>query len=117
MSNPKFIKFDGKEGSTQEHVVRYIETALGAHLSDCNLCLREFSKSLTSRVYTWYVNLTPYSITTWEEMVNKFYTQFFQVHEKITTISLIKEAQGHNKDVALGIFPQPQGVERSDQSS
>lgn len=92
------MKFDGKEGSAQEHVVRFIES-LGAHAADNNLRLREFSKSLTSRVYTWYVNLEPYSIATWEEMVNKFYAKFFEVREKVTSITLTKEAQTHSEDI------------------
>ena len=41
---PKFIKFDGKQGNTREHVVRFIET-LSVHGSDHSLRLREFSKS------------------------------------------------------------------------
>ncbi|XP_058180082.1 uncharacterized protein LOC131298621 [Rhododendron vialii] len=95
---PKFVKFDGKEGSAQEHVVRFIES-LRAHALDTNLRLREFSKSLTSRAYMWYVNLEPYSIATWEEMVNNFYAKFFQVLEKVTVISLTKEIQTGGEDV------------------
>ncbi|KAI8572938.1 hypothetical protein RHMOL_Rhmol01G0240000 [Rhododendron molle] len=44
---PKFVKFDHKEGSAHEQVVRFIES-FGAHAADSNLCLCEFSKSLTS---------------------------------------------------------------------
>ncbi|KAI8530046.1 hypothetical protein RHMOL_Rhmol11G0024100 [Rhododendron molle] len=97
-SPPKFVKFDGKEGSAQEHKVRFVES-LRAHASDSNLCLCEFSKSLTSRAYTWYVNLEPYSITTWEEMVNSFYAKFFEVRDKVTVISLMTETQNSGEDV------------------
>ncbi|GMP49503.1 hypothetical protein CsSME_00016453 [Camellia sinensis var. sinensis] len=84
---PKFIKFDGKQGNAREQVVRFIET-LGVHGSDHSLCLWEFFKSLTERAYSWYVNLAPNSIKSWEEMVNKFHTKFFQVQEKVTTLTL-----------------------------
>lgn len=79
-SPPKFVKFDSKECSALELVVRFIES-LGAHRPNSNFHLREFSKFLTSRAYTWYVNLRPNSIATWEEMVNSFYAKFFQVHD------------------------------------
>lgn len=95
---PKFVKFDGKEGSAQEHVHRFIET-LGVHSQDPNLRLREFSKSLTARAYTWYVNLEPHSVNTWEEMVNLFYTKFFQVIEKITSLNLVNEKQKLTEDI------------------
>lgn len=97
-TQPKFVKFDSKEGSAKEHVVRFIES-LGAHAANSNLCLCKFSKSLTSRAYTWFVNLEPYLITTWEEMVNIFYAKFFQVREKVTVISLTKEIQTSGEDV------------------
>lgn len=35
---------------------------MGPHSSDVELCLRDFSKSLTNRAYTWYLNLKPRSI-------------------------------------------------------
>ncbi|KAH7841340.1 hypothetical protein Vadar_028577 [Vaccinium darrowii] len=95
---PKFTKFDGKEGNAQEHVVRFIET-LGAFSGDTNLRLREFSKSLTNRAYTWYVNLTPYFVTSWEDMVSHFYAKFFQTCKKITSLSLVKETQGPSEDI------------------
>ncbi|XP_028104160.1 uncharacterized protein LOC114303224 [Camellia sinensis] len=95
---PKFIKFDGKQGNAREHVVRFIET-LGVHGSDHSLRLREFSKSLTERAYSWYVNLAPNSIKSWEEMVNKFHTKFFQVQEKVTTLTLGRDVQKEGEDI------------------
>ncbi|CAL2224578.1 unnamed protein product [Prunus armeniaca] len=55
---PNFILFDGRKGSPKEHVNRFID-ALGPQADDCNLRLREFSKSLTDRAYTWYTTLAP----------------------------------------------------------
>lgn len=53
---PKFQKFDGRKGNTKEHVSRFLDL-LGKYAKDPELCLREFSKSLTDRAYTWYFNL------------------------------------------------------------
>ncbi len=53
---PNFVLFDGRKGSPKEHVSRFID-ALGPHAGDYNLRLREFSKSLTDRAYTWYTTL------------------------------------------------------------
>lgn len=36
------------------HVVRFLDP-MSAHAHEANLCLREFSKSLTNRAYIWYV--------------------------------------------------------------
>ncbi|CAL8995236.1 unnamed protein product [Prunus brigantina] len=57
---PTFVLFDGRNGSPKEHVNRFID-ALGPHAGDYNLRLREFSKSLTDRAYTWYTTLAPSS--------------------------------------------------------
>ncbi|XP_028061728.1 uncharacterized protein LOC114265167 [Camellia sinensis] len=95
---PKFIKFDGKQGYAREYVVRFIET-LGVHGSDHSLRLREFSKSLTKRAYSWYVNFAPNSIKSWEEMVNKFHTKFIQVQEKVTTLTLGWDVQKEGEDI------------------
>lgn len=52
----RFLKFEVKRGNTQEHVVHLFDS-IGAHFCTRNLCLREFSKSITERAYTWYMNL------------------------------------------------------------
>ncbi|CAL9001484.1 unnamed protein product [Prunus brigantina] len=49
------------KGNPKEHVNRFIN-ALGPHAGDYNLRLREFSKSLTDRAYTWYTTLALGSI-------------------------------------------------------
>ena len=43
---PTFSLFDGRKGSALEHVSKFLD-AMGPHVGDSNLCLREFSKSLT----------------------------------------------------------------------
>ncbi|CAL2271168.1 unnamed protein product [Prunus armeniaca] len=53
---PTFVLFDGRKGSPKEHVNLFID-ALGPYAGDHNLRLREFSKSLTDRAYTWFRDL------------------------------------------------------------
>ena len=66
-----FAQYDGRKGSAVEHVSKLIDT-LGPHTADKDLCLREFSKSLCDRAYTWYIGLKPGSIPTWDDMVDVF---------------------------------------------
>ncbi|KAA8536872.1 hypothetical protein F0562_029350 [Nyssa sinensis] len=89
---PRFVRFDGTRGSSYKHVHRFIES-LNTHASDQNICLREFSKSLTDRAYTWYRKLPEGSIRNWEDLVQKFHAKFFHVEEKVTKISLAKVTQ------------------------
>ena len=58
-----------------------------------DLCLREFSKSLTDRAYTWYSTLQPNSIPTWEDIVESFYTKYFHGKEKVTIITFHNSKQ------------------------
>ena len=58
-----FTQYDGRKGSTIEHVSKFIDI-VGPYTVDKDLCLREFSKSLCDRVYTWYIDLKPGSIPT-----------------------------------------------------
>ena len=89
---PKFILYNGKQGNAREHVVRFIET-LGVYGVDKRLKLREFYKSLADHAYIWYTNLASGFITSWEDMVSKFYSKFFQVEERLTTLQLSKEVR------------------------
>ena len=68
---PIFVRYDGRKGNVIEHVNKFLDT-MGQHAGNEELCLREFSKSLTDRSYTWYTRLLPGSIRTWDEMVDGF---------------------------------------------
>ena len=46
-----FSLYDGRKGSAIEHVSKFIDT-LRPYVGDEDLCLREFSKSLSNRAYT-----------------------------------------------------------------
>ncbi|KAG5523151.1 hypothetical protein RHGRI_035089 [Rhododendron griersonianum] len=95
---PKFIRFDGRKGNAKEHVIRFVDS-LGVHSGDRNLRLREFSKSLTDKAYSWYANLAPNSILSWEDLVKKFYSKFFYVEDRLTTLQLMKVTQRPSEDL------------------
>ena len=83
---PIFVSYDGRKGNTIKHVGKFLDT-MGQYAGNEELCLREFSKSLTDRASTWYTKLPPGSIWTWDEMVNGFCSKFFQEEERITLVS------------------------------
>ncbi|KAI5350277.1 hypothetical protein L3X38_003168 [Prunus dulcis] len=95
---PNFVLFDGRKGSPKEHVNRFIN-ALGPHAGDYNLQLREFSKNLTDRAYTWYTTLAPGSIRFWEDLASRFCKRYFQHEERVTTIQLNNTRQKHGEDL------------------
>ncbi|CAL8988480.1 unnamed protein product [Prunus brigantina] len=94
---PTFVLFDGRNGSPKEHVNRFID-ALGPHAGDYNLRLREFSKSLTDRAYTWYTTLAPGSVRSWEDLASRFCKRYFQHEERVTTTQLNNTRQKHGED-------------------
>ena len=53
---PTFALYDGRKGNAMEHVSKFMNS-IGPFVGDRELFLREFSKSLTDRAYTWYSTL------------------------------------------------------------
>ncbi|OMO94091.1 reverse transcriptase [Corchorus capsularis] len=96
--SPKFKQFDGKSGDAKEHVMKFVET-LGVAGLDDDLKLKEFSKSLTGKAYTWYVNLIPGSVESWSHMCTLFGEKFFSTQERVTLIDLGREHQGRGEDL------------------
>ncbi|CAL2247644.1 unnamed protein product [Prunus armeniaca] len=88
---PSFVLFDRRKGSPKEHVNRFLD-ALGPHAADYNLRLREFSKSLTDRAYTWYTTLAPASLI-------RFCKKYFQHEERVTTTQLNNTRQKQGEDL------------------
>ncbi|CAL9020554.1 unnamed protein product [Prunus brigantina] len=68
------------------------EHALGPHAGDYNLRLREFSKSLIDRAYTWYTTLAPGS------MPSRFCEKKFQHEVRVTTTQLNNTRQKQGED-------------------
>lgn len=96
----KFQKFDGRKGNTKEHVSRFLDS-LGKYAKDPELYLREFSKSLTDRAYTWYLNLKLGTIQDWDHMVATFNTKFFFAEAKYTLAEWGRTRQYAGEDLDL----------------
>lgn len=60
-TSPIFPKYDGVVRNAKEHIMRYMD-AFTAHSHDHKLRLKEFSKSLEGRTFTWYTSLSPGSV-------------------------------------------------------
>ena len=77
---------------------KFIDT-FGPYATDEDLCLREFSKSLCNRAYTWYIGLKPGSIPTWDDMVDVFCTKYFHGEETVTlaTLQATKQRNGEER--------------------
>ena len=113
-----FAQYDGSKGSAVEHVSKFIDT-LGPYATDKDLYLREFSKSLCDRAYTWYIGLKPGSILTWDDMVDLFCIKYFHGEEIVTlaTLQATKQRSGEDlmeyikrfKDVALNCYDHCEG--------
>ena len=89
---PIFPKYDGMTRNAKEHIRRYID-ALTAHSYDHELRLREFSKSLKGRAFTWYANLALRSILSWNDLATQFMKKFFALEEKLTLSDLQHKKQ------------------------
>ncbi|RYR10023.1 hypothetical protein Ahy_B05g078477 [Arachis hypogaea] len=59
---PTFRNFDGA-GSAKEHILSFLDD-LGVFKNHQELKIKEFSKSLTGRVFTWYCKLKANNINT-----------------------------------------------------
>ena len=70
---------------------------MGPFAKNGNLCLREFSKSLTDRAYTWYSTLQLGSIAIWDDMVESLCSKYFHDEEKVTVLTLHNSKQKSSK--------------------
>uniref|UniRef100_A0A2N9FIH6 Integrase catalytic domain-containing protein n=1 Tax=Fagus sylvatica TaxID=28930 RepID=A0A2N9FIH6_FAGSY len=95
---PTFSRFDGRKGSALVHISKFVDS-MGAYARNGDLCLREFSKSLDDRAYTWYTTLPPGSVKVWEDMVELFCGKYFQAEEKITLVNLHTTKQASGEDL------------------
>lgn len=75
---PQFRKCGRRRENTWEHVVPFFDS-MGAQPNDADIGLRKYSKSLTIRAYTWYVNMKPRSVHYWEYLLSLFNMKVFFV--------------------------------------
>uniref|UniRef100_A0A2N9GEB7 RNA-directed DNA polymerase n=1 Tax=Fagus sylvatica TaxID=28930 RepID=A0A2N9GEB7_FAGSY len=88
----------GPAKNAMEHISKFLDS-MGPFAAHGDLCLREFSKSLVDRAYTWYTVLPAGSIRTWEDMVESFCSKYFHVEEKITLVNLHSTKQQIGEDL------------------
>ena len=93
-----FMQYDRRKGSAIEYMSKFIDT-LGPYVANEDLCLREFSKLLCDRAYTWYIGLKPGSIPTWDDMVDVFCTKYFLGEETVTLATLQATKQRNGEDL------------------
>ena len=87
-----FPKYDDMTGNAREHI-RWYMNALTTHSHDYELRIREFSKSLEGRAFTWYTSLAPGSVLSWNDLATQFIRKFFALEEKLTLSNLQHEKQ------------------------
>lgn len=95
---PNFQKFDGRKGNTIEHIARFVD-AMRSYAHSPELCLREFSKSLTDRAYNWYLNLKPGSIQDCDHLVAFFKAKCFCCEARFTLAEPGRTRQHSDEDL------------------
>ena len=61
---------------------------MGPYAGDHKLFFREFSKSLVDKAYTWYTTLRLRSIKTYDEMMERFCSKYYQSEDRVNFQSL-----------------------------
>ncbi|KAM1786196.1 hypothetical protein ACFX12_039014 [Malus domestica] len=89
---PSFDKFDGLSGSPQEHLAHFY-SACGETSQSDPLLVRQFVQSLKGSAFTWYTQLEPGSILTWDDMQRAFLAQFVSSKKKVTLMDLAQTTQ------------------------
>ena len=64
---PIFLKYDGITGNAKEHIRQYADVLM-AHSHNHKLRLREFSKSLEGRAFTWNTILALGPVLSWNDL-------------------------------------------------
>ncbi|KAM1195624.1 hypothetical protein ACFX2J_022083 [Malus domestica] len=93
---PDFSLF-AKESSLSslEHVARFTAQCENVNSHFHKLRLSNFS--LTGSAFAWYINLPPNFVQSWEELVEKFYEQFYRPGMEISMSSLARMAQAFDE--------------------
>ena len=95
----EFVKFNGDDSkSTFEHVNQYL-AQLGEASSINELKVRLFSLSLTRTAFSWFSSFSPNSITSWEQLEQKFHDHFFFGSYELKLSHLTSVKQMRDKSV------------------
>ena len=93
---PTFDKFDGLYGSPYEHLAHFY-SACGETARNDALLIRQFVQSLKGSAFTWYTQLPPGSIQTWNELQSAFLAQFVSTKAPISIMDLANTYQWPNE--------------------
>ena len=85
-------------GSPQEHLAHFYSACGESALSDA-LLIRQFVQSLKGSAFTWYTQLQPGSIHTWDDLQRAFLAQFVSSKKKVSIIDLADARQKSNESV------------------
>ncbi|RYQ88986.1 hypothetical protein Ahy_B09g095864 isoform B [Arachis hypogaea] len=101
VKNPKIVTNFAREvgESTTEYVARYL-VEIGNLANDKNLKMKFFPSLLTNNVFTWFFNLRPNSITTWNQLETAFHAQFYrgEMNVAVTDLVALKREDGETID-------------------
>ena len=61
--------------------------------------MRFFPSSLTKNAFTWFANLRPYSILTWNQLEKCFHEQFFRGEMKVSLTDLFTVRRGLRESI------------------
>ena len=95
---PSFEKFDGVNGTPHEHLTHFYSACGETSQSDA-LLIRQFVQSLKGPAFTWYTQLPPSSIHTWDDMHKSFLAHFVSSERKISIMDLANAIQRHDESV------------------
>ena len=93
---PIFDKFDGLHGSPHEHLAHFY-SACGETTLNYALLIRQFVQSLKGSAFTWYTQLQPGSIQTWDDLQRAFLSQFVSSKAKVSIMDLENSLQRPNE--------------------
>ncbi|KAL6284692.1 hypothetical protein ACE6H2_015621 [Prunus campanulata] len=89
---PIFDKFDGINSSLHEHLTHFY-SACGETSQLDALLVRQFVQSLKGSAFTWYTQLPPGSILTWDDMQKAFLAQFVSSKKNVSIMDLAQTTQ------------------------
>lgn len=72
---------------------------MGPDAHNTELYLKEFSKSLTDRTYTWYINLKLGAVQDWGHLMSYFNSKFFYAEARLTLAELSCSRQYSGEDL------------------
>jgi len=96
---PELVKFNGDESKiTFEHVSQYLaQLGEASSINELKVCL--FSLSLIGTAFSWFSSLAPNSITSWEQLEQKFHGHFFSESYELKLSHLTSVKQMRDESV------------------